>query len=1348
MTVRNPFFGEMQRRKRTNLLPILLLFIVGSVPLPAKPPKTISFDNIGVKEGLSNPVVYDIEQGEKGFLWIATANGLNRYDGYEFRHYLPDKNEPLSRKTISNEVIIDLLVDREGTLWLGSPAGGLSSYDFETDLFTHYIHDPGDPFSISNNSVYALSEDSRGRIWIATDGGLNSYKKDEGVFVRYRHDPDDANSIASDEVHAVVAADEGIIWIGTKDAGLTRFDPEKNEFTHLKHDPLDPGSISPGDYPNLYIDSLGYLWITSIGGGLNRYDEVHDRFVHYRHDPNNKNSISYDSQIRINEDSQGDLWVSTYGGGVDCYDREKDIFVHYRHDPTDPNSLAHDSNVTVFEDSSGVLWFATYGGGISKYDRKSEHFTTEQHDPANPASLSNDDVHAIYMDSRGELWVGTAGGLNRYDSSTGTFRSYRHDSDDPGSIGSDSIWAISEDSSGDLWMATDRGVSRYSRAVEGFRRYQHDPNNLNSLSEDRTWSLIVDSGGDVWIGTQSSGLNRYDIRSNTFEQYDVGNFISIIYEDSRHDIWFAGGGLFRYDRDQRQISSYLHDPADPGSIVSQQIYSIYEDSLNNFWIGTAGGLELLDRKTGVFSHYSERDGLIDNNVTGILEEDPGLLWLSTARGISRFNIEFVTFRNYEIGTFNRAAYFRSVQGELFLGKPDGLLRFYPEKIIDNPHIPPLLLTSFKVFNEEVEFAKNLAAVDEISLSYKDKFFSFEFAALDFSDPSRNRYKYKLEGFDENWIDLGTSRRFASYTNLTGGSYTFRVIGSNNDGVWNEEGLSIDLWIQPPYWENWWFYTLIGLAVVMLLLFLGFYLIKLNSEISERKEAEKELQRWAHIFEHAKLGIVICGSDGKIMELMNPTFARDHGYELEELIGKPITDLIAADCIGEIAEHLLAANEKGHHSFESYHLKRDSSVFPVLVDITAVKEKQGDILYHAVNVQDLTNRRQMENQIRQSHKMEAIGTLAGGVAHDFNNILAAILGYAELLREKLPRESEEYEDSNEIYKAGTRAKELVNQILTFSRQTAQKLRPVQVDIIVGEALKLLRASLPATIEIRHNINGDALVRGDPTQIHQILMNLCTNAGQAMQEKGGVLGVSLDNLELGSGSTLPHFDLKPGPYLKLSVSDTGHGMPPELLERIFDPFFTTREKEYGTGMGLSVVHGIVSSYGGAINTYSSPGRGSTFDIYIPAIVSEIGVESEKKKEEPIPRGKEHILFVDDEQALVGVGSKLLTSIGYKVTVETSSTAALDHFKKEPDRFDLVITDMTMPNMTGDELAGELIAIRPDIPVILCTGFSRKVGEEEIRELGIKALLMKPATLGDMARTIRSVLDEELTGSGAVG
>ena len=378
----------------------------------------------------------------------------------------------------------------------------------------------------------------------------------------------------------------------------------------------------------------------------------------------------------------------------------------------------------------------------------------------------------------------------------------------------------------------------------------------------------------------------------------------------------------------------------------------------------------------------------------------------------------------------------------------------------------------------------------------------------------------------------------------------------------------------------------------------------------------------------------------------------------------------------------------------------------------------------------------EAKLQQALKMESIGTLAGGIAHDFNNILSSVIGYTELALDDTEKGSHLEDNLQEVYTAGLRAKDLVKQILTFARQTVEELKPVRVDIIAKEALKLLRSSLPTTIEIRRNIESDSLVIADPTQVHQILMNLCTNAGHAMEEEGGVLSIDLTDVRLDDDFIKSHLDLKPGDYLKLSVSDTGSGIPPQVMESLFEPFFTTKEPGKGTGLGLSTVYGIVKNYGGGITVDSELGKGSIFNVYFP--ISKKRTEAIPLKAEALPTGTERILFIDDEAPIAKMGSQILEHLGYSVTARTSSVEALELFRFKPNNFDLVITDMTMPNMGGDKLAIELMKIRSDIPVIICTGYSKKISEETALEIGIKAFAHKPVVKADLAKTVRKVLD----------
>jgi nitrogen-specific signal transduction histidine kinase/CheY-like chemotaxis protein len=386
--------------------------------------------------------------------------------------------------------------------------------------------------------------------------------------------------------------------------------------------------------------------------------------------------------------------------------------------------------------------------------------------------------------------------------------------------------------------------------------------------------------------------------------------------------------------------------------------------------------------------------------------------------------------------------------------------------------------------------------------------------------------------------------------------------------------------------------------------------------------------------------------------------------------------------------------------------------------------------------------QSERQLQQVMKLQAIGTLAGGIAHDFNNILFPIVGYTELTMDEIPDDSLAKQNLKEVLKAANRAKELVQQILTFSRQSCQERKPLKVQILIKEALKLLRATIPSTIEIAARVDEDCgHIMGDPTQIHQVIMNLCTNAYHAMQETGGTLEVELKEVDINYENSVERVGLKVGRHLELTVKDGGHGMQPEVLERIFEPYYTTKELGKGTGLGLSVIHGIIKNYEGDVRVHSRPGNGTTFTVYIP-IIDDIDIETEIVETVTDGKGNERILLIDDEKPIIDIEQQILERLGYKVTPKTDSQEALEEFAALPDKFDLVITDMTMPRMTGDQLARKIMEIKPDTPVILCTGFNETMTEEKALSLGIAKFVMKPIVKDELAYTIRSVLDTPKT------
>ena len=512
-------------------------------------------------------------------------------------------------------------------------------------------------------------------------------------------------------------------------------------------------------------------------------------------------------------------------------------------------------------------------------------------------------------------------------------------------------------------------------------------------------------------------------------------------------------------------------------------------------------------------------------------------------------------------------------------------------------------------------------------------------------------------------------------------------------------------------------------------------------ITQRKRAEEDIRKtkeeWERTF--AAIGDIVTIQDinHRILRANRRACEALGAQQPEELVGRFCYEVFhggTQPCNGCPA--VRAAQKETIHTAEIMHKKLEKTFSVSAAPVFDADNKLSSIIYVS---RDVTEIKALEEQLRQSQKMEAVGTLAGGIAHDFNNILTPVLGYAEIIAQGLPINSPMAEPAREVLKAGKRARDLVKQILTFSRQSEQERNPIQIHLVIKEALKLLRSSLPTTIEIKQDIRTEAMVLADPTMIHQVMMNLCTNASHAMRETGGILAVSLAEVNIVPDDYATELHLKPGRYLRLEVSDTGCGMPHEIAERIFEPYFTTKAKGEGTGLGLSVVHGIASKLGGHVTVYSEPGKGSTFHVYLPKHLGEEATDETMVMSASLPGGHERILVVDDDEVIAELMRIILTSLGYQVTASVDSRQALAQFEAHPADFDLIVSDMTMPHLTGADLARQMLTIRPELPIIVCTGFSEILNEEKAMALGIRRLLMKPVQRDELAKVLRQILDQ---------
>ncbi|MCB1032898.1 MAG: PAS domain S-box protein, partial [Acidobacteria bacterium] len=1110
------------------------------------------------------------------------------------------------------------------------------------------------------------------------------------------------------------------LWVGTYEHGLNLLDRGLGTFTRFRHEASDPHSLAADGVRVLFEDRDGTLWI-GTDGGLHEWDRESGGFIRYQNDPANPFSLSHNTVLSLYQDAGGVLWVGTFGG-LNKWNALNGNLLHFK-DRGDGSQLANSYVTSFAEDRDGQIWVGTHGGGLSRFDRQRRTFRTFRHDPADTSSLSDDRVMALHVDSQGTLWVGTiAGGVNRLEGSG--FSHLRHDPDDANSLSHDAITTIFEDREGAIWIGTYRGgLNRYDRRTGEFRRFSSDPSAADSLTSDRVLVVFEDRSGVLWIGTDGGGLNRFHPATGRF-------------------------------------TAYRHHPEDPYSLSSDHIWTVNEDAQGNLWVGTQGGglnrwsaKDRLEQRVR-FSHFSKRQGLPSGIIYGALWDRNGLLWVSTNRGLSKLDPAEGTVVNYDSRhglqseEFNFGAAFEARDGQMFFGGINGFNTFDPTEMRGNQHVPPVVLTSFLKFNEVVDLGRPLSEVESIELSHKDHVIAFEYAALDYTAPEKNLYRHMLEGFDEGWVNAGTRRR-ATYTNLKPGSYVFRVKASNSDGVWNQDGIALRLEVAPAPWRTWWAYLLYaaGLGAVGFVFFrsqarklqwaaeLNHTNRALTQEIAERMAKEKALseekERAQAYFDVVEVIMVALDQDGTV-SLINRKGCRVLGYKEEEIVGRnwfenfvPEGARAAAresveQCeASEYAEYSLLT-KKGEERIIAWH----TSLLP------AVEGSSREVITSGA---DVTQVRQLEQQLYTSQKMDAIGTLAGGIAHDFNNILQSILGYTIITLETIPLEDRAKDYLRRVVKAGERAKKLIGHILTFSQRRKQELQPIRAQIVIEEALELLRASLPTTIDIHQEIDQACPpIMADPTQIHQVVMNLGTNAFQAMEGGTGVLTVTLNKVEIDGRRRRGEPKLAPGEYALLTVEDEGVGMDRATLDRIFDPFFSTRKVGSGTGLGLSVVHGIVEGVRGQILVSSQPGKGTKFEIYIPCCKRESVAES--SEEEPPETGRERILIVDDEEDIVRMGTVMLENMGYAVVGHTSSLAALQEFQARPRRFDLVITDQTMPGLTGSRLAEEVKRIRPEVPVVLISGF---LGAESA-EGPVDRFIQKPFVSFELGKLVRELLD----------
>ena len=752
-------------------------------------PKPFTFEHFPLE--VTSPLwVPSICQDRTGYLWFGTVNGVSRFDGYtlkSFGHQPGDSTVAAWVQTIFE--------DKAGNIWLGT-SKGLDKVDPVTGRFRHYTPHSQKPNPIWSDWVYAIHEDHDGTLLVGTRCGLHLFNTTTEVFTSMSHDSTDPRSISSNAVNAIHEDGAGSLWIGTG-SGLDRLDRASGQFIHYWPDTnshADDGFNPTYQVSNMYEDGAGILWL-GTNGGLVAFDQKGRTFTPYRHDPKNLRSISDNIVSSISGDESGTLWVGTESGGLNVFDRKSEEFSHCTHDEHDPGSLSNNSIAFVYRERSGTLWIGTNGGGVNKLNRAKPLFTLYTHEDKKPESLISSNIISVSEGHAGTVLVVTKEGLDRFDPMSETFAHLLHD---------ESVQAVVEDSKGALWVGTWSGIRRYDghghllglRDSSG-RDFQE---NVTCMGKGRD--------GTLWMGTWGGDVFSLDTRTQVIRSAYTSNSLmtNTVFEDTHGFVWSGmwDSGLICYDPSQQSTIRYASEWGKPAVLSANHIMAVHEDSAGTLWLGANNGLNRYDRSTNTFTYINDREVPGGNGVASILHDNHGNLWMATGSEILKFDPRTGQFRHYDaLGGLWESC--RNMYGEMFFGSSKGLIRFHPDSIRDNSYVPPIVITSFRKFEQPVPLGA------EIRLSYTETYISFEFAALSYVSPHRNRYAYKMEGLDRDWVYSGT-RRYASYQHLEPGEYVFRVKGSNNDGVWNEEGASIAVSITPPWWKKWWFTALFWLAL--------------------------------------------------------------------------------------------------------------------------------------------------------------------------------------------------------------------------------------------------------------------------------------------------------------------------------------------------------------------------------------------------------------------------------------------------------------------------------------------------------------------------------------------------------
>jgi signal transduction histidine kinase/ligand-binding sensor domain-containing protein len=1204
---------------------------------------TASFETISVEEGLSHENVYGVAQGPRGFIWLATEDGLARWDGRSFHTYEHDRDDPSS---IASNDVSTLLMGSGSRIWIATWGEGLDRFDIETGRFTHYVAREGDPASLTDNRVQCLLETDSDTLWVGTfAGGLNRLEIQSGRFDSWQPFGAASDRMRESRIWSLERARNDALWVGTG-KGLFLFSADRGGFVPFTGTPDMPDALAELTIRALFRDRDGALWI-GTDKGLFRLEG--DRSSLTRLSPQQGQLLSINS---ITEDATGTMWIGTGQQGLFRYFRATNRFEQYVHDPNRSSSLPGNDVRGLLEDRSSVLWVATRGGGVAKLDLKPRKFDTWIHEPSASGSLGGSGISAIEEDRDGAIWIGTRDSLDRLDPKTGDIRIIRPDPARRDGIPDGDVEALLVDRKGIMWIGFfNAGLCRYDpaleRCTETWSMRAPDP---RRLSDDSVRDLLEDRQGRIWIAT-ANGLDRLEesgdmVRFRRSAEDDTSlsdSYVLSVFEDADGTIWVGtdSGGVNRYVPETSTFRSFRRGSTS-GALPSDRVRAFWQDSTGTIWVGTASGLVKLDPATESFTSVAP-PGLPSSSILSILGDDQGALWVATSSGLARFNPRTRVVRSYfasdglQGNTFFSGAALKAGSGRLYFGGISGVSGFNPQAIPDNTVAPPVVITDFVVQGRSRSFDRPIWNLERVVLTPRENFFTIRFAGLDYTAPMSNRYRYMLEGVDDDWVQAGT-RNSASYTAVRPGDYVFRVQASNNDGVWNEIGATLPIVIPPPVWATLWFRLLA--VVVVGGLILGGIRFRLHAVQQQKRELEalvgertKDLERKTYHLEKVTELVESMNAEidfDSVLQVMlrvsgllhhvetGMALMWDEGagcFRVKAALGWDRSALEDIALTLEDVEQTYLASAKEIHEEIFLADRSAQSAGPLTQLILRIRENEsidGFLIFEAqtrpddVDPADLQflaelrspvlsafTKAKMVEQLEQINQQK--NEFLGVAAHDLRNPLGVIGGWVSMVIDQIRSgrfdEKRAVEQLERAQRGAESMARLVNDLLDISAIESGVVN-LEIatfdlaDLIQGTALNHKDAAARKKIEFSvTNIDDLPPLNADPIRIGQILDNLISNAIKYTGE-GGRVRVSCEHMER---------------EIVTHVEDTGQGLSDEDLKNVFSTFKKLSARPTGgessTGLGLAIVRKLVEVHGGRIWVTSQQGRGSRFSFALP-------------------------------------------------------------------------------------------------------------------------------------------------------